>query len=79
MIALAFMGLGSIATSMSGMANNDAALAGAGIGAALGLGLLFGLWFIVIAAVLIIGLLLKKSTIEEGPTGDLALEVTNGI
>ena len=78
MIAIAFMGLGSAASSISGM-TNDASIAGAGLGVALRLGLIFGLWFIVMITALIIGLLMKKSTIEEGPTGDLVLEVINGI
>jgi len=65
MASVAFMSIGSVANSMSGI-TNDYELAGAGIGTAIGLGLIFGLWLCVIVIVLIVGLLLKKSTIEEG-------------
>jgi 4-amino-4-deoxy-L-arabinose transferase-like glycosyltransferase len=49
--------------------------AGGVIGTFMGMGVNLGLWFIVIAGALVIGLFLKKSSIvEKGPTGALALE-----
>lgn len=74
LVSIACIGLGNVANTMPGM-TNDFEIAGAGIGIALGLGLLFGLWLSIISPVLIIGLFLKKSTVEYGPienqeTGD---------
>ncbi|MDI3548179.1 MAG: hypothetical protein PWR10_1831 [Halanaerobiales bacterium] len=47
--------------------------AGAIIGAGLGLGMIFMLWFIPMIIAIIIGVFLKKSSIvENGPTGPLA-------
>lgn len=55
----------------------EAEQVGAALGTALGMGMIFGLWFIVLAGALVIGLFMKKSSIvEKGPTGPLAL---NGI
>ena len=46
--------------------------AGAIIGTGLGMGLLFGVWFIPMLIAIIIGFFLKKSSVvEEGPTGKL--------
>ena len=54
-------------------ATTQAQKAGAALGASLGMGMIFMLWFVVLAAALILGLFLKKSSIvEHGPTGPLA-------
>ena len=56
-------------------ASSGAEQAGAAIGTALGMGMIIGLWFVVIVGALVIGLFFKKSSIvEKGPTGALALE-----
>jgi hypothetical protein len=40
---------------------------------AIGMGMIIGLWFVVIVGALVIGLFVKKSSIvEKGPTGALA-------
>jgi hypothetical protein len=53
-------------------AASDAEQAGAAIGTALGLGMIMGLWFVLLVGALAIGLFLKKSSIvEKGPTGAL--------
>ncbi|MFC1561661.1 hypothetical protein ACFL4Q_01530 [candidate division KSB1 bacterium] len=52
---------------------SEAEQAGVAIGATLGLGMIFILWFIVVVAALVLGMFLKKSSIvEKGPTGPLA-------
>jgi len=52
---------------------SEAAQAGAAVGTMLGMGLMIGLWFVVLAGTLVIGLFLKKSSmVENGPTGGLA-------
>ena len=49
-------------------------IAGVTDGTAMGIGMIFGLWFVVIVGAFVIGLFLKKSSIvEKGPTGALAL------
>ncbi len=59
-------------------ATSEAEQAGVAIGATMGLGMIFILWFIVLVAALVLGLFLKKSSIvEKGPTGPLA-QVTSG-
>ena len=59
-------------------ATTDAEQAGVAIGATIGLGMIFILWFIVLLAALVLGLFLKKSSIvEKGPTGPLA-QATSG-
>lgn len=56
-------------------ASSSAEQTGAAIGTAMGIGMILGLWFIVMVGALVIGLFLKKSSIvEKGPTGALALE-----
>ncbi len=70
------------AGAIAGMANagqtvdraaTQAQKAGAALGATLGMGMIFVLWFAVLAAALILGLFLGKSSIvEHGPTGPLA-------
>lgn len=48
--------------------------AGAAIGGVIGMGMIMGLWFIVVVGALVVGLFVKKSSIvEKGPTGALAL------
>jgi amino acid permease len=48
--------------------------AGAAIGTAIGIGMILGLWCIVIVGALVFGLFLKKSSlVEKGPTGVLAM------
>lgn len=57
---------------------SEAEQAGVAIGATIGLGMIFILWFIVLVAALVLGLFLKKSSIvEKGPTGSLA-QATSG-
>lgn len=54
-------------------ASSDAEQAGAALGASLGLGMIIGLWFIVLAGALVMGLFFKKAgEVERGPTGALA-------
>lgn len=54
-------------------ASTEAEQAGAAIGATLGLGFIGFIWFGLAAPALVIGLILKKSSIvERGPTGSLA-------
>jgi len=49
--------------------------AGAAIGTAIGLGLLFLIWFFPMLGALVLGMFLKKSSVvETGPTGALALQ-----
>jgi len=56
-------------------ANSGAEQVGATIGTAIGISVIFGVWFIVLIGTLVLGLFLKKSSIvENGPTGNLALE-----
>jgi len=48
------------------------------IGATIGLGIIFLLWFIFLVVALVLGLFLKKSSIvEKGPTGPLAHSIIN--
>ena len=44
------------------------------VGVALGLGVIGFIWFAVATGALVLGLFLKTSVIEEGPTGALALQ-----
>lgn len=54
---------------------SEAVEAGAAIGATLGLGLIFVVWFFPMLGAIVIGFFLKKSSIvEKGPTGPLASE-----
>jgi hypothetical protein len=54
---------------------SDAEKAGAAIGTALGLGLIGALWFFPMLGALVLGLILKKSSVlEKGPTGPLSVE-----
>jgi len=71
LVAVGFLYAGSLSSLMEGT-KSTAEQAGATIGATLGFGFLFGLWFAVSAIILVLGLLLKKSSIvEKGPTGRL--------
>ncbi|MEO7928116.1 MAG: lysozyme inhibitor LprI family protein [Gallionella sp.] len=72
MFVAGLAGMG-VASRQVADATSSAEQAGAAIGSMLGLSLLFGLWFAVLAGALVIGLFLKKSSvIENGPTGELA-------
>jgi hypothetical protein len=67
-------GMASIAGSSDEL-NDDYERAGAAIGTALGLGLLFFIWFFPMVGALVLGMFLKKSSlVETGPTGALALQ-----
>jgi spore maturation protein SpmA len=58
-------------------ATTQAQKAGAALGATLGMGVIFVLWLVMLAAALILGLFLKKSSVvERGPTGPLAQATT---
>lgn len=59
------VGMGSVAAS----ARSDAEMAGAGLGMIFGYGMLGALWFFPVLGSLVLGLLIKKSSIVEiGPT-----------
>lgn len=65
------MAVGSVVNN----ASSGAEQAGAAIGSAIGMGMIIGLWFVVLVGALVIGVFLKKSSIvEKGPTGALAQE-----
>lgn len=58
-------------------ATSQAQKAGAALGATLGMGMIFVLWFVVLTAALILGLFLKKlGIVEDSPTGPLAQALT---
>ncbi|MBO8126439.1 MAG: hypothetical protein H0Z38_04280 [Firmicutes bacterium] len=66
-------GLASLSQEMAYLQNEYDA-AGHAVGATVGFGMLFFLWFVVVIVALVIGLFLKKNSIvEKGPTGALAL------
>jgi hypothetical protein len=68
------------ASEIASTAHNGAAQAGAAIGATLGIGLLASVWFFPVVGALLLGLVLKKTSIvEKGPTGPLALQVTGAM
>lgn len=72
MFVAGMAGMGAASREVA-TATSSAGQAGAAIGSMLGLGLLLGVWFAVLAGALVIGLFLKKSSIvESGPTGELA-------
>lgn len=65
----AFIGIGGVSETAA-QASSDAERAGVAIGATIGLGLLFVFWFFPFVGSLLLGLLLKKSSVvERGPTG----------
>lgn len=72
----AFMAIVAV-SSMATLSNtptlqNEYEQAGYVIGTGIGLSMIFGLWFFVVLGALIIGLLVKRSSIiEKGPTGRL--------
>lgn len=72
MAGAGFSGLVAAGNTVSN-ADPGAAQAGAAVGTVLGLGLLMVLWFMIAVGALVLGLLMKKSSIvEKGPTGPLA-------
>lgn len=74
-LAMLLAGLAGLvqAGNVVNQASSEAEQAGAAIGSMLGLGLIGGLWFVGVAGALLLGLLLKKSSVvEQGPTGALA-------
>jgi hypothetical protein len=71
MIIVAIAGMVGVSDSAK-HASSQAAQAGTAIGAMLGMGMLFFLWFVPMISALVLGLFLKKATIvENGPTGEL--------
>jgi len=74
-LVMFFAGIGGLMNVSSMDAwdgSSDAALAGAAVGTTLGLGFVFMLWLLFSGAFLIVGLMMKKSAKEVGPTGPLA-------
>ena len=64
------------ASQVVAQAGSDAEQAGAAIGATLGLGFIGFIWFGGVVTALIVGLMMKKSSVvEKGPTGLLAQPV----
>ena len=64
-----------VASDVANKASSGAEQAGVAIGTAVGMGMVVGLWFVVMVGALVFGVFLKKSSIvEKGPTGALALE-----
>jgi uncharacterized BrkB/YihY/UPF0761 family membrane protein len=57
------------------VSNDSASQAGTAVGGTIVIVIIFALWFAVSAAVLLIGLMLKKDVKEIGPTGPLASRV----
>lgn len=71
MLVAAVAGIGSVSSMPE--AASDAERAGRAIGATIGLGMIFALWFFPLAGAALLGVFLKKSSIaERGPTGALA-------
>jgi hypothetical protein len=65
------------ASEVASTAHTGAAQAGAAIGVTLGFGVV---WFFPVVGALLLGLVLKKTSIvEKGPTGPLALQVTGAM
>lgn len=74
MAVCTFAGMASVADTTNKM-TNEYERAGAAIGSALGLGLLFIVWLLPMIGAVMLGVFLKKSNaIETGPTGPLATE-----
>jgi hypothetical protein len=67
-------GAGAISDQFAS-SQDSASQAGTAIGGAIGIGLIFVLWFAVSAGALLIGLMLKKDVKEIGPTGPLATRI----
>jgi hypothetical protein len=61
------------ASAVVGSTTDEVEQAGAAIGGAIGMGLIFALWFFPMIVALVLGFFLKKSSVvEKGPTGALA-------
>lgn len=74
MAVCTFAGMASVADTTNKM-TNEYERAGAAIGSALGLGLLFIIWLLPMIGAVMLGVFLKKSNaVETGPTGPLATE-----
>ena len=73
-VVMFFAGLSALAkvASSDSFSGSDAAVAGATIGTTLGLGFILMIWLIVSGSFLIVGLMMKKSVREIGPTGPLS-------
>jgi hypothetical protein len=72
MFATGVSGLFAAANTVN-TAGSGAEQTGAAIGTAIGMGMILGLWIVVLVGVLAFGLFLKKaSVVENGPTGALA-------
>jgi hypothetical protein len=73
MLLLAVGSCASVAGNAPSPGADSASQAGFAIGSMLGLGCLFGVWLVPLLVMLVIGLLLRKSSlVEVGPTGPLA-------
>ena len=74
---MAVVGIGAMVNMGAGapIAGNEYEQAGYVLGAALGIGMLATLWFVVMVGALVLGLFLKEaSVVEKGPTGPLKSE-----
>ena len=72
MLVVGFSGMVGMAEASKG-AVSDAEKAGAGLGMLLGMGMMFALWFFPVLGALVLGLILKKSSvIERGTAGAIA-------
>ena len=67
-------GLMGVAGSDS-FSGSDASVAGAAIGTTLGLGFVLMIWLVLSGSLLVVGLMMKKSVKEVGPTGPLASKI----
>jgi hypothetical protein len=78
-VAMAIVAISGLMAASSNTANlrSDAERAGAAIGTALGLGVIGALWFFPMVGSVLLGFILKKSSVvEKGPSGPLAGEGT---
>ena len=72
MAIAAFWGMVAVSKEFSTM-RNEYEQAGAAIGTALGFGMIIALWFFPMVGAVVLGFVLKKSSVvEKGPTGPLA-------
>jgi antitoxin component YwqK of YwqJK toxin-antitoxin module/predicted nucleic acid-binding Zn ribbon protein len=68
------------ASEVASTAHTSAGQAGAAIGATLGIGLIAAVWFFPVLGALLLGLVLKKTSIvEKGPTGPLAFQAPGAV
>ena len=73
MAILAIWGMVDVSEKFSTI-HNEYEQAGAAIGSALGFGIIMALWFFPMVGAVVLGFILKKSSvIEKGPTGPLAI------